>query len=139
MPLILGGIVMWSGTIENIPIGWKLCDGTEGTVDLRNKFIVGAGDIYSVNDVGGSANAVLVSHSHTGTTGTSSNHGHNIPATDAGFGSSNVFFGDTRLGTRGTQAVGNHSHTLTINETGQSGTNANLPPYYALAFIQQIQ
>jgi hypothetical protein len=45
-----GGIIMWGGTIPNIPTGWRLCDGNNGTVvngvtipDLRERFIVGAG------------------------------------------------------------------------------------------------
>lgn len=37
-----GIIVMWSGLIVNIPSGWLLCDGTNGTPDLRNLFIKGA-------------------------------------------------------------------------------------------------
>jgi hypothetical protein len=49
----LGGIIMWSGTIGNIPDGYKLCDGTNGTPNLRDRFIVGAGDSYSVNDTVG--------------------------------------------------------------------------------------
>lgn len=62
-----GGIILWSGTIATIPAGWALCDGTNGTPDLRNRFIVGAGDTYASADVGG-ANSVTVpasSHSHT--------------------------------------------------------------------------
>lgn len=43
-------IVIWSGAIVDIPAGWALCDGNNGTPDLRNKFIIGAGDTYAVND-----------------------------------------------------------------------------------------
>ena len=49
----IGGIIMWSGSIVSIPNGWRLCDGTNGTPDLRDKFVVGAGNVYSVNDTGG--------------------------------------------------------------------------------------
>lgn len=45
-----GQITLWHGAVENIPAGWHLCDGTAGTVDLRNKFIVGAGDTYDPGD-----------------------------------------------------------------------------------------
>ncbi len=44
----IGTIVIWSGAISNIPSNWALCDGQEGRPDLRNKFIVGAGDRYNV-------------------------------------------------------------------------------------------
>ena len=46
-----GGIIMWSG--DTIPEGWKLCDGTEGTPDLRDRFVLGAGGSYATGEVGG--------------------------------------------------------------------------------------
>ena len=49
----IGGIIMWSGTIANVPAGYKLCDGTSGTPDLRDKFIIGAGNNYAVADTVG--------------------------------------------------------------------------------------
>ncbi len=59
-----GGIIMWSGSIGNIPAGWALCDGSNGTPDLRDRFIVGAGNSYAVGATGGST-----SHNHGGATG----------------------------------------------------------------------
>ncbi len=44
---------MWSGAVDAIPNGWTLCNGQNNTPDLKNRFIVGAGDEYSVGDVGG--------------------------------------------------------------------------------------
>ena len=44
---------MWNGAVDAIPKGWTLCNGQNNTPDLRNRFIVGAGDEYSVGDVGG--------------------------------------------------------------------------------------
>jgi hypothetical protein len=61
----VGGIIIWSGTIASIPSGWRLCDGSLGAPDLRDRFIIGAGDLYDPDDSGGSADAVVVSHSHT--------------------------------------------------------------------------
>lgn len=43
-----GTVVMWTGTVEDIPSGWKLCDGTNGTPDLRNKFAV---NVYSIKKI----------------------------------------------------------------------------------------
>jgi len=64
-----GGIFWWSGSIASIPSTYRLCDGTHGTPDLRNKFIVGAGDTYSVDDIGGTLTHVHTflgdGHSHT--------------------------------------------------------------------------
>lgn len=65
-----GIICMWSGTLEEIPKGWHLCDGTNGTPDMRNRFIVGYGSKYGIGDKGGNDSATLSSdnlppHSHT--------------------------------------------------------------------------
>ena len=49
----LGGIIMWSGSIASIPSGYKLCDGNDGTPDLRDRFIVGAGNSYAVDSTVG--------------------------------------------------------------------------------------
>jgi len=54
-----GMIMLWNGSVDTIPSGWHLCDGTVGTPDLRNKFIVAAGDTYDVDEEGGS-----VEHNH---------------------------------------------------------------------------
>jgi len=50
----IGGIISWSGSIATIPSNYALCDGNNGTPDLRNRFIIGAGDTYNVAAVGGS-------------------------------------------------------------------------------------
>lgn len=65
-----GVICMWYGAISNIPDGWALCDGTNGTPDLRDRFIVGAGGNYSEGNTGGQSVvalsiAQLPSHNHT--------------------------------------------------------------------------
>lgn len=80
-----GVIVMWSGSIASIPSGWLLCDGTNSTPDLRDRFIVGAGSSYAVAATGG-ANTVTLdssqipSHTHgfSGTTSSNGSHSHSI-------------------------------------------------------------
>ena len=132
-----GVIVMWSGSIASVPSGWYLCDGSNSTPDLRNRFIVGAGSTYSVAGTGGSADAIVVSHTHTATV-TDPGHLHSInglggwytggePGSYVGGGSSRV--NDTNSNTTGI--------TVSNSTTGSSGTNANLPPYYALAYIMK--
>lgn len=73
-PIPLGGIIMWSGLISTIPNGWALCDGANGTPDLRNRFIVG-----SAVDYGGSS-ATLVTSAPT-KTGGSLTHTHTAVGT----------------------------------------------------------
>jgi hypothetical protein len=60
-----GGIILWSGTVGTIPTGWALCDGTNGTPDLRDKFVVGAGGNYTPADAGGTAAVTVPSSAHS--------------------------------------------------------------------------
>lgn len=74
-----GGIIMWSG--RDIPEGWALCDGTNKTPDLRNRFVIGAGDEYNPHQKGGEKNVTLTeenlpSHTHTGTISSDGRHKH---------------------------------------------------------------
>ncbi len=85
----IGLIQMWGGTIENIPLGWKLCDGNDGTPNLTDKFIVGAGDNYEVGNQGGSKEVALTEaqmprHSHNGSTQDAGTHSHSISINQAG-------------------------------------------------------
>ena len=145
-----GMIMMWSGTIATIPTGWVLCNGSNSTPDLRNKFIIGAhsdtaGVAYTTitgsnTQTGGSKDAIVVSHTHTATV-TDPGHAHveqyNGGTTGAGNGisSSGVSVGDTASSASTASAVTGIS--VTNSSTGSSGTNANLVPYYALAFIMK--
>ena len=141
---VSGMIMLWSGSTDSVPTGWALCDGSNNTPDLRNRFVVGAGETYNPNNTGGSADAVSVSHSHTfsnGKTNTTGNHRHGIrrSPSDSGFGGS---VGTDASGSAliYSEYAGNHSHTVsgTISSSGSSGTNKNLPPYYALAYIMKL-
>lgn len=154
-----GVIVLWSGSIGSVPSGWYLCNGSNGTPDLRDKFIVGAGSAYSVNATGGSADAVVVSHTHTATSTsvvTDAGHSHAIMSTGRGpvslalfhstktsastAGSLSATSATTTTANNGTssETTGITVATTTTNASaGVSGTNANLPPYYALAYIMK--
>jgi len=142
---VTGMIMLWSGSTSSVPNGWRLCDGNGGTPDLRNRFVVGAGDTYAVDTTGGSANAVLVSHNHTGSTSTTGNHNHTLPhhlvQAVAGTGDidrDNEYQQWKALPGQVTGTTGNHAHSFTTSTTGESGTNKNLPPYYALAYIMKV-
>ena len=56
-----GGIIMWSGSIASIPAGYVLCDGTNGTPNLKDSFVVGAGATYAVGNTGGFTSSVTSS------------------------------------------------------------------------------
>ena len=132
-----GGIIMWSGSIASIPSGWYLCNGSNGTPDLRDRFVVGAGSTYSVAATGGSKDATLVSHTHTATVN-DPGHNHSFDTSGSYYTrSANI----SKLSETATSTFNTSTKTTGItvsNSTeGSSGTNANLPPYYALAYIMK--
>ncbi len=136
-----GCIVLWSGSVASIPSGWYLCNGSNGTPDLRDKFVVGAGSTYSVAATGGSKDAIVVSHSHTASSSVSDpGHVHNTTTNTNESGTNNQFVGGGVTGSAtlnidtGSATTG-ISVSTTVNSAGSSGTNANLPPYYALCYI----
>jgi hypothetical protein len=177
----IGGIVMWSGAVA--PTNWRICDGTNGTPDLRGKFIIGVSSTHALATAGGSEDAVVVAHTHTATstpnvTGlstTNDTHSHSITIDQTNTDHSHTFFGvvsgaGSSLGSGGIKlddsntgamsANASHGHSATIaNDTHNHdvtgtmtvatamiapagsvvGTGHNLPPFYALAYIQRYQ
>jgi hypothetical protein len=133
-----GAILLWSGSVGTIPNGWLLCDGNGGTPDLRNRFIVGAGSTYSVADSGGTADAIVVSHTHTLT---DPGHDHALPMNRQSSDDFDLMNGGTPylsyLNETFNQDSSSATTGITIASTGSSGTNANLPPYYALCYIMK--
>jgi microcystin-dependent protein len=151
---VAGMIMLWSGSSATIPSGWLLCDGSSSTPDLRNRFVVGATSTYAVGATGGSADAIVVSHNHT--TSSEGTHRHTLWAWNStgsddavdGFANTSTstaiggeqanpqaYITQTGVGTYLMETAGSHTHT--ISTTGASGTNANLPPYYALCYIMK--
>ena len=133
-----GGIIMWSGSTGSVPSGWAICDGNNGTPDLRNRFVIGAGSSYGVNATGGSKDAVVVSHSH-GITEPNGGQGHKhtmeYTETDSNDGRSEESGNGSAAGTHDTSFA---TTGITINTEGVSGTDKNLPPYLALAYIMKL-
>ena len=154
---VTGMIMMWSGTIATIPSGWLLCNGSSGTPDLRNRFVIGAFSddsgtakttvTGSATQTGGTKDAIVVSHTHTGTsTVTDPTHQHaltNYGSAQAGSDNGGApVMANTGYGTGRDPNPTNFASTgitvaTSISTEGSSGTNQNLPPYYALAFIMK--
>ena len=132
-----GAIMMWSGSIASIPSGWLLCNGSSGTPDLRDRFIVGAGSTYAVAATGGSANATLVSHTHTASV-SDPGHSHSV-LTYRGGGPENWISGSYSASPTITYSTNSAVTNISVTNSteGASATNANLPPYYALAYIMK--
>ena len=143
---VAGMIIMWSGTIATIPSGWLLCNGSSGTPDLRDRFIIGAnadsGGAAKTNitgtpsQTGGSKDASLPSHTHTASV-TDPGHLHNVTFGETNAGNGFAFeSGNVITSTYSTNSAVT-GITVSNSTEGVSATNANLVPYYALAFIMK--
>lgn len=108
-----GMIILWSGSLPSIPNGWTVCNGSYGTPDLSDRFVIGSSLSYPVDDTGGAEN-----HVHPGSP---ASHGHYI---DVG--------GDIAAGGDYGAATGDPM------STGNTGSGGGLPPYYALAYIMKL-
>jgi microcystin-dependent protein len=151
MSLPQGLVVIWSGSTLDIPQGWFLCNGSNGTPDLRNRFVVGAGSSYALNASGGSKDAIVPSHGHSITAFNSGgNHSHSLGASWEGaspyqsvigydvFGRVSGAWSTVATTTTGASNNFNHSHSGgSVSTIGSSGTDKNLPPYYTLAYIMK--
>ena len=147
---VAGMIMMWSGTIATIPSGWYLCNGSNSTPDLRDKFIIGASAdsggaaktnvTASYTQTGGTKDAIVVSHTHTATsTVTDPGHFHSYEQPSNTFQQGSL--GGSGLTNKFTGSTGSKTTGITVATTnsteGVSATNANLVPYFALAYIMK--
>ena len=162
-----GGIILWAGSPENVPAGWALCDGQNGTPDLRGRFVVGwnpsDGDYNPVGRTGGAASVTLQAgqmpaHAHDGHTGPVGAHQHWIEGTDAdglswrrrripgettvdmgyGGGRNADPGGDHWRGLVNTDTMGDHTHRFSTSAAGGNQPHENRPPYFVLAYIMKM-
>ncbi len=130
-----GMITMWSGTIETIPPGWALCDGSNNTPDLRGRFVLGLGQgsgltNRNLNDIGGTE-----THQLTINEMPSHNHETNPQFLAAnGCGPGREPYG----GLDGNRGLWHQSCPLPLNSQGGNAPHNNMPPYYVLAYIMKV-
>lgn len=161
-----GSVIQWFGSTGAIPSGWHLCDGTNGTPNMQDFFLVGAGGTYALNATGG-ATAVNTStegsHSHGAATGSTAisvaqmpSHQHSGSGTFSFTGSGDdnsqapiTMLEGSNIGSIGTQSItasfttppqgGDQGHNHSISTDGSHfHTAATLPPYRALYFIMKL-
>lgn len=174
---LTGEIKMWPTAVA--PNGYLLCNGQAvsratyaalfaviGTVfgagdgsttfnipNYTDRMPVGSGGSYALASVGGSADAIVVSHTHVATAASNGAHTHTItdpghthtvqhsgpgtPYAQSGGGEFNQGNSTSSSSTTGItiNSAGAHIHDITVNSTGSSGVGANLPPYLAMSFI----
>jgi hypothetical protein len=145
----IGGIIMWSGSSSSLPTNWKFCNGTNGTPDLRGRFVMcmnkeldgsylNSGPLNywaDINTKGGSPDAVVVSHKHGVT---DPGHFHKFKgANNAQYAAGEA---TTYQGNWNNYQVNTTSDltNITIDTEGVSGSMKNIPQHYVLAFIMRI-
>ena len=138
-----GVVVSWYGDKVNVPSGWAICDGTNGTPDLRDRFIVGAGNSYSLKATGG-ANTVSLTADQNG----AHNHDGNLNiSTDSHNQSYTIGYGNlAHLQNINISSGGSGEYSLrgitsisaTTASSGKGAAHENRPPYYALYFIMKL-
>lgn len=139
-----GLIAIWKGSTSTIPTGWVLCDGSNGTPDLRDKFVLGAGNSYGVGDTGGE-------ETHTLTVDEIPNHTH-----DATYGIRTTLLNSSSTKIDGAGSYTNRSEYVysannsskhyayefkydsLVASAGGGQAHNNMPPYYALCYIMKI-
>ncbi len=148
----INGIIMWYGNTNTIPANWALCNGANGTPDLRSRFVVGAGSDYALGAKGGATNTTLTAaqlpaHQHqyedgyfnqassSGSVYTNfQNSALNGGVTDTGnpklYGSNDEDSNNNFIYWRG---------MMTHNNSGGGSAHENRPPYYALYYIMRIK
>lgn len=127
----VGTIVLWSGSANNIPDGWKLCNGQDGTPDLRGRFVVGHdprdGD-YSVNKTGGEK-------THTLSVNEMPSHSHGVPISIWGYSGSRGDYWEFAA----PESYYSHKTSLSSSSVGGGKAHENRPPYYALCYIMRVK
>lgn len=111
--VISGMVLLWSGSVTNIPGGFALCDGNNGTPDLRNRFVKGAENDGAVDDTGGAVNH---NHDFTG-----DGHAHMLGA-----------------GLNLTAGANLANTTNNVPATGTTDNQDGQPPWYKLAYIMKL-
>lgn len=151
-----GAILMWSGPVDALPAGWKLCDGEEGRPDLRGRFVLGLGQDKERklterrrDEKGGEERhtitvAEMPAHSHGGMTAKDGAHYHAVNAIYIGNTPSGRNRGAAIYRTNGATELftvlnreSDHQHTITPEGNGQSFLL--MPPYYVLAYIIKVE
>lgn len=139
-----GTILMWAGLLADIPTGWVVCDGLNGTPNLLNRFVkqvptastesggTGGQHSYSL------ATGQLPAHNHSVSVGTTGDHYHfiwHLPNSD---GNNDSAYRSSGPGTAYLlDASGAHNHNLSLGNTGSGASIENRPLYYQVAFIMK--
>ena len=145
-PVPVGGIIMWSGSPGSVPAGWALCNGSNGTPNLLDRFVIGAGSSYSANTAGGGERSVTIGidqmphHAHGFY---DPGHGYLV---NSGRDNEEIMVTGWDKADLESRGYGWHSTRLQWGTGGWVGGAGGgqplaipLPPWYALAYIMKLE
>ncbi|MDZ4147883.1 MAG: hypothetical protein U1C58_06335 [Flavobacteriaceae bacterium] len=153
MQRIVGEIIDWFGNPAAVPNGWKICDGTNGTPDLRGRMTMGYDpgdpDYDTVGKIGGAKQVTLTeaeipAHNHAASSTAAGAHTHNIALKGGesdGGNSGRELRQNTELGipkTVTTDSQGSHTHSIAVSDAGGGGAHENRPPYMAMLKLMWV-
>ena len=152
-----GMIIAWYGTALNVPSGWAICNGSNGTPDLRDRFIVGAGGKRESGIKGGEENVTLSvdqmpSHGHDVNVNTGAAIGRFDlwkvdPEASGCFSQQYIGNGIKNANSRNSGGdpvwrinfnIANMLNSIQVNDAGGSKAHNNMPPFYALYYIMKL-
>lgn len=118
--MVPGMIMLWKGTIATVPSGWHICDGTMGTPDLRQKFVIGPiSDVHPFYKPNGTGGASSHDHDFTG-----DGHAHDL-------GTGNELTHDI--------PNGDHQHQTTVSPaSGTTDAKSHYPDFHCLCYIMKL-
>lgn len=129
-----GGIIMWSGT--DVPDGWALCNGENGTPDLRGRFVLGVSEAHTMGETGGEEKVTLTveqmpnhRHAETATNPSGEIKQQTYRAASSAYGG---------LYNPITDKSGDQNYLIYTGYVGNSYPHNNMPPYYTLAYIMKL-
>jgi microcystin-dependent protein len=146
-----GAILLWGGSLNDIPRGWVVCDGANGTPNLRNRFPKSVPDGTTDPGATGGHNSLTLStsqmpsHSHSGSNvSTTGSHDHKPeqdpdnqdgPSGDDTYGADEI---GSESDTVDADQQSSHSHGMSLNSTGGGSSIDNQPQHAELVFIQRV-
>lgn len=123
-----------NGLGKNLRAGWAICNGNNGTPNMGGRSIVAyGGDFTTLNAVGGSKDAILVTHDHKAVSAV--NPSSEFSSTNKYLAAYRTGGGDTEYGLQGTATV---PTTGVTTVEGESGSNKNMHPYIVLVYIMKL-
>lgn len=139
-----GTIVLWAGLLSDIPAGWVLCDGNNGTPNLLDRYPKSVPDTATDPGTTGGTDSVTLttteipSHNHPGTTDSAGDHSHTIvQASDSLFAEEDYHAAGGGFKTGSTTSDGSHSHSASFGSTGSGNAIDLHPGYYEVAYIMK--